>query len=153
MLAICSGNRYTVVLGLAIQYLSGKGTFPGRVSPGAIISYSNVGGRCGQSSWAVVVGGRRGRSSWAVVVGGRRGRSSWAVVVGGRRGRSSWAVVVGGRRGRSSWAVVVGGRRGRSSWAVVVGGRRGRSSRPPRRPHVSCEHAILLENTTLTPRI
>ena len=32
-------------------------------------------------------------------------------------------------------------------------GRRGRSSRPDDRPQVSCEHTILLEDTTLTPRI
>ena len=49
-----SGYRYTVVLGLVIQYLSGEGTFPGRVSSRVIISYSNIGG---------VVVGRRGRSS------------------------------------------------------------------------------------------
>ena len=32
-------------------------------------------------------------------------------------------------------------------------GRRGRSSRPDDRPQVSCEHTILLEDTTLAPRI
>ena len=47
MLAICSGSRYIVVLGLVIQYLSGEGTFPGRQSPRVIISYSNAGAVCG----------------------------------------------------------------------------------------------------------
>ena len=32
MLAIYSGNRFSVVLGRVIQYLAGEGTFPGRVS-------------------------------------------------------------------------------------------------------------------------
>ena len=32
MLALYSGNRYSVVLGLVIQYLSGEDTFSGRVS-------------------------------------------------------------------------------------------------------------------------
>ena len=47
-------NSYSVVLGRVIQYSSGEGTFPGRVSPLVIISYSNTGG-------AVVVGGRLSR--------------------------------------------------------------------------------------------
>ena len=55
MLAIYSGNRFNVVLGLVIQYLSGESTFPGRVSSRVIISYSNIGG--------VVVGGRLGRTT------------------------------------------------------------------------------------------
>ena len=57
MQAICVAdilrNSYIVVLGLDIQYSSGEGTFPGRVSSRLIISYSNTGG--------VVVGGRLGR--------------------------------------------------------------------------------------------
>ena len=59
MLAIYSGNRYSVVLGLVIQYLSGEGTFPGWVYPHVIISYSNTGG--------VVVGGRLGRPAAVVL--------------------------------------------------------------------------------------
>ena len=55
MLAICSWNRYSVVLDSDSQYLSGEGTFPGRVSPRVIISHSNSGG--------VVVGGRLGRTT------------------------------------------------------------------------------------------
>ena len=54
MLLTYTGNRYVVVLGLVIQYLSCEGTFPGQVSPSVIISYSNTDG---------VVIGRRGRSS------------------------------------------------------------------------------------------
>ena len=41
---IYSGNRYIVVLGFVIQYLSGEDTFPGRPSSSVIISYSNTGG-------------------------------------------------------------------------------------------------------------
>ena len=56
MLAICLGNRFSVVLGLVIQYLSGGGHI---FRPGFFtISYSNAGG--------VFVGGRLGRP--AVVV-------------------------------------------------------------------------------------
>ena len=55
MLAICSGNRLSLVLGLVIQYLSGEGTFSGRRSPRVIILNSNSGG--------VVVGGRLGRTT------------------------------------------------------------------------------------------
>ena len=44
MLLTYSWNRYIVVLGLVIQYLSGEDTFPGRESPRVIISYSNAGG-------------------------------------------------------------------------------------------------------------
>ena len=76
MLAICSGNRYIVVLGCVIQYSLGENTFSGRQSPRVIISFSNT----------------------------------------------------GGGRQRSSWA-------------------------DDRRPQVSCEHTILLEDTSLTPRI
>ena len=51
MLAICLGNRFSVVLGLVIQYLSGGGHI---FRPGFFtISYSNAGG--------VFVGGRLGR--------------------------------------------------------------------------------------------
>ena len=53
MLVICSGNSFSLVLGLVIQYLSGEDTFSGRISSRVIISYSNIGG---------VVGGRRGRA-------------------------------------------------------------------------------------------
>ena len=55
MLAICSGNRFSLVLGLVIQYLSGKETFSGRVRSRVIILNSNIGG--------VVVGGRLGRTT------------------------------------------------------------------------------------------
>ena len=55
MLAICPGNRFSLVLGLVIQYLSGEGTFSGRQSPRVIILNSNSGG--------VVVGGRLGRTT------------------------------------------------------------------------------------------
>ena len=47
MLAIRSGNRYSVVLGLLIQDSSGEDTFSGRESPCVIISYSNTGGVVG----------------------------------------------------------------------------------------------------------
>ena len=55
MLPTYSGNRYSVVLGRDIQYLSGEGTFSGRQSPRVIILNSNSGG--------VVVGGRLGRTT------------------------------------------------------------------------------------------
>ena len=55
MLAIYSGNRLSVVLGLVIPYLSGEGTFSGRRSPRVIILNSNSGG--------VVEGGRLGRTT------------------------------------------------------------------------------------------
>ena len=55
MLAICSRNRFSLVLGLVIQYLSGEGTFSGWQSPRVIILNSNSGG--------VVVGGRLGRTT------------------------------------------------------------------------------------------
>ena len=55
MLAICSRNRFSLVLGLVIQYLSGEGTFSGRQSPRVIILNSNSGG--------VVEGGRLGRTT------------------------------------------------------------------------------------------
>ena len=44
MLAIYSGNRYSVVLDRDIQYWSGEGTFSGRRSPRVIILNSNSGG-------------------------------------------------------------------------------------------------------------
>ena len=50
-----SGNHYSVVLGLVIQYLSGEDTFSGRVCSRVIISHSNSGG--------VVVCGRLGRTT------------------------------------------------------------------------------------------
>ena len=74
-----SGNHYSVVLGLVIQYLSGEDTFPGRLCSRVIILNSNAGGQLGRAS--------------------------------------------------------------------------ARPSCPPRCPQVSCEHTILLEDTTLTPRI
>ena len=55
MLAICSRNRFSLVLGLVIQYLSGEGTFSGRQSSRVIILNSNIGG--------VVLGGRLGRTT------------------------------------------------------------------------------------------
>ena len=55
MLATCSGNRLSLVLGLVIQYLSGEDTFSGRVCSRVIILNSNSGG--------VVVGGRLGRTT------------------------------------------------------------------------------------------
>ena len=57
MLAICSWNRYSVVLDRVIQYLSGDGTFPGRVCSRVIISHSI------SNSGGVVVGGRLGRTT------------------------------------------------------------------------------------------
>ena len=48
MLAIRSGNRYSVVLSFLIQYSSGEDTFSGRESPPVIISYSNTGGGAGR---------------------------------------------------------------------------------------------------------
>ena len=69
MLAIYSGNRYSVVLGLVIQYLSGEDTFSGRVSSRVIISYSNIGG--------VGVGGRLGRPA-AVFLGRPAAHRSYA---------------------------------------------------------------------------
>ena len=50
MLTICSGNRFSVVLGLVIQYSWGEGTFSGRPSSRVTISYSNTGGQLGQAS-------------------------------------------------------------------------------------------------------
>ena len=52
MLAICSGNRYSVVLGLVIQYLSGEDTFSGRVPSRDHFTFKYWQGR--HASWAVV---------------------------------------------------------------------------------------------------
>ena len=48
MLAICSWNRYSVVLDRDIQYSSGEDTFSGRVSSRVIILNSNAGGQLGR---------------------------------------------------------------------------------------------------------
>ena len=49
MLLTFSGNHYSVVLGLVIQYLLGEDTFSGRVSPRVIILNSNAGGQLGRA--------------------------------------------------------------------------------------------------------
>ena len=59
MLPTYSWNRFTVDLGLVIQYSSGEGTFSGRPSSHVIISYSNTAG-------VVFVGGRLGRPAAVV---------------------------------------------------------------------------------------
>ena len=50
MLVICSGKRFSLVLGLVIQYSSGEGPFSGRQS-------------CDHFEFKFWRGGRRGRSS------------------------------------------------------------------------------------------
>ena len=50
MLAICSWNRYSVVLDCDIQYWSGEGTFSGRRSPRDHFEFKYWRGRRGRSS-------------------------------------------------------------------------------------------------------
>ena len=143
MLAISSGNRLSLVLGYVIQYLSGEGTFSGRQSARVIILNSNIGG--------VVVGGRLGRTT------AHRGfLTGMEVKCVSHKLRESFKSGF-----RLCHSVFIGG--GHFFRPAVSTcdhfefkfwrGRRGRSSRPEDRPPVSCEHTILLEDTTLTPRI
>ena len=55
MLATCSGNRLSLVLGLVIQYLSGEDTFSGRVPSRDHFTFIQI---LAGSSWAVVSPGR-----------------------------------------------------------------------------------------------